>query len=124
MERVPALPTFLMQLSGGTSMDYSEIMGCKDDCYDKVCNTIKNCVRIKKVNNLPVTIGLQMVLLPDFSDQIMPLVKLGKNMQVDYLVIKHCSDDEYGSLGINYSRYFSLVDILQKLFLITVIWLK
>lgn len=44
-----------------------------------------------------VNSGLQMVLMPDFSDQIVPLAKLGKKLGVDYLVIKHCSDDEDGS---------------------------
>ena len=60
-----------------------------------------------------VTIGLQMVLMPQFSDQIMPLTKLGKELGVDYLVIKHCSDDETGSLGIDYSEYSNLVDMLK-----------
>ena len=31
----------------------------------------------------------------------------------DYLVIKHCSDDEDGSLGVEYDKYFELVDELK-----------
>ena len=34
----------------------------------------------KKEKNLDVTLGLQMVLLPEFIDQIIPLAKLGKNL--------------------------------------------
>ncbi|MBW1858762.1 MAG: SPASM domain-containing protein, partial [Deltaproteobacteria bacterium] len=64
--------------------------------------------------DLQVTIGLQMVLLPDFEDQILPLAKLGKELGVDYFVIKHCSDDEKGSLGVDYSQYFGMVDILKQ----------
>jgi len=55
-----------------------------------------------------------MVLLPDFEDQILPLAKLGKELGVDYFVIKHCSDDEKGSLGVDYSQYFGMVDILKQ----------
>ena len=55
-----------------------------------------------------------MVLLPEFADQIIPLTKLGKELGVDYLVIKHCSDDEKGSLGVDYSKYHDMIDILKK----------
>ena len=61
-----------------------------------------------------MTIGLQMVLMPQFQDQIMPLAKLGQELGVDYLVIKHCSDDEEGSLGVDYSKYFELTELLKK----------
>jgi MoaA/NifB/PqqE/SkfB family radical SAM enzyme len=54
-----------------------------------------------------------MVLLPGFSDQIIPLAKLGKELAVDYLVIKHCSDDENGRLGVDYAKYEELIDVLK-----------
>ena len=43
----------------------------------------------------------------------MPLSKLGRDLGVDYLVIKHCSDDEDGSLGVDYEKYSGMVDILK-----------
>jgi MoaA/NifB/PqqE/SkfB family radical SAM enzyme len=55
-----------------------------------------------------------MVLLPEFAGQIIPLAELGKELGVDYFVIKHCSDDQRGSLGIDYSKYHNLVDILKE----------
>lgn len=93
---------------------YAKIMGCKEECFLKVINTIKQCVALKIKHGLSVTLGLQMVLLPDFKDQIIPLAKLGRELGVDYLVIKHCSDDEKGSLGVDYSQYFGLADILKE----------
>jgi hypothetical protein len=89
-------------------------MGCRKECFDKVINTICNCVEIKEENGLEVTIGLQMVLMPEFSDQIIPFVELGKELGVDYAVIKHCSDNELGSLGVDYSKYFKLVPLLEE----------
>lgn len=105
-EILPCLTYLRFNMSAGEPARYCEIMGCRKEDFDRVVENIKECVRIKKASNLPVTIGLQMVLLPEFKDQIMPLAKLGKELGVDYLVVKHCSDDEQGSLGVNYEKYF------------------
>lgn len=93
---------------------YMQIHGCSSFAYLKVINTIKECVKIKMVYNLPVTIGIQMVLLPEFRDQIIPLAKLGKYLEVDYFVIKHCSDDELKTLKVDYSKYTDLISILKE----------
>jgi len=113
-EILPALTYLRFNTSAGEKRRYAEIHGCAGGYFDKVCNTVKECVRIKKDKGLTVTIGLQMVLLPQFRDQIMPLTKLGKTLGVDYLVIKHCSDDENGSLKVDYSKYHEMVDILKQ----------
>ncbi|MCD6539785.1 MAG: radical SAM protein [Candidatus Omnitrophica bacterium] len=113
-EILPCLTYLRFNISAGKPERYAQIMGCKEECFFKVYNTIRKCVEIKKRNNLEVTIGIQMVLMPQFSDQVMPFVKLGKELRVDYAVIKHCSDDEKGSLGINYGEYFKLVPLLKE----------
>ncbi|MCP5002906.1 MAG: radical SAM protein [Planctomycetes bacterium] len=111
---LPALTYLRFNISAAEADRYARIMGCQEKHYLKVINTVKESVRIKKENNLDVTIGLQMVLLPDFEDQIIPLTMLGKELNVDYLVIKHCSDDEMGSLGVDYSKYHDMVEKLKK----------
>ena len=111
---LPALTYLRFNISAAEPDRYSQIMGCQEKHFFKVLNTIKKCVRIKSKNNLSVTLGLQIVLLPDFADQIIPLSKLGKELDVDYLVIKHCSDDEMGTLGIDYSKYYDIVDTLKE----------
>jgi len=115
LEEILGCLTYLrFNISAGQPDRYAEIMGCNKDCFEKVCQTIRQCVSVKEKNRLPVTIGMQMVLLPDFVDQVLPLADLGKQLGVDYLVIKHCSDDEDGSLGVDYSRYHGLVDVLNQ----------
>jgi len=113
-EMLQALTYLRFNISAAHPDRYAEIHGCKRECYFKVINTIKKCIEIKKKKKLNVTIGLQMVLLPEFVDQIIPLTKLGKELGVDYFVIKHCSDDESGSLGVDYSKYNDLIDILKN----------
>jgi len=46
-----------------------------------------------------------MVLLPECADQIIPLALLGRDTEIDYTIIKHCSDDENGRLGVDYNWY-------------------
>ncbi len=113
-EAIECLTYLRFNISAGEKERYKEIHGCSDLDYDKTIENIKECVKIKKENNLDVTIGLQMVLMSEFKDQIIPLTKLGKELGVDYLVIKHCSDDEEGSLGIDYDKYFDK-DLIEKI---------
>ncbi len=113
-EILPALTYLRFNVSAGEPKRYAHIHGCSEKCFRTVFDTVKKCVEIKEEKGLQVTIGLQMVLLPEFEDQILPLTKLGKEIGVDYFVIKHCSDDEKGSLGVNYSQYFDMVDILKQ----------
>ncbi len=115
LEEILAALTYLrFNVSAGHADRYAEIMGCGKECFDKACDIIKKCVKIKKDKGLSVTLGLQMVLMPDFKDQIIPTVKLGKELGVDYVIIKHCSDDEKGSLGVDYSKYEKLIDLLKE----------
>ena len=111
---LPALTYLRFNISAGEAQRYAQIHGVGQKCYYRVIETIQKAVQIKKMNNLDVTIGMQMVLMPEFEDQILPLSKLGKDLEVDYLVIKHCSDDEDGSLGVDYSKYNKMIDILKK----------
>lgn len=113
-EILPALTYLRFNISAADPKRYAEIHGCKEEHFHKVINTIREAVKIKRGANLDVTLGLQMVLLPEFGDQIMPLSRLGRDLGVDYLVIKHCSDDEKGSLGVQYDKYNELVEQLKE----------
>jgi len=111
---LPYLTYLRVNFSAGERKRYAEIMGCKESSYDRVCQNIKDMVKIKNRDNLDVTIGMQMVLMPKDADQIIPLAKLGKELKVDYSIIKHCSDNEDGGLKINYKDYDKLHNLLKK----------
>lgn len=113
-EILPALTYLRFNISAAEPKRYAQIHGCKENFFTKVVNTIKESVKIKRENDLDVTLGLQMVLLPSFADQIIPLAKLGKELGVDYFVIKHCSDDENHTLGVDYSAYGNLTNLLNE----------
>jgi len=113
-EILPALTYLRFNISAADPKRYAEIHGCPESCLDTVVETIRECVRIKREQALDVTLGLQTVLLPEFADQVLPLARLGAELGADYFVIKHCSDDENGSLGVDYEKYFDLVGLLEE----------
>lgn len=111
---LPALTYFRVNITAGEPERYKQIMGVKDGYFEKVCENIKTMARVKKELGLTCTIGLQMVLMPQYEDQILPLAKLGKELGADYLVIKHCSDDEDGALGVDYEGYEKVYSKLKE----------
>ena len=82
------------------------------EVFDNAMKNIKYAIDLKKRKNLDVTLGIQMVLMPEFKNEIIPFAKLGVDLGADYAVIKHCSDDTDGTLGVDYSEYRNLTDLL------------
>ncbi|MCE9544442.1 MAG: radical SAM protein [Planctomycetia bacterium] len=113
-EVLPYLTYLRVNFSAGTRDRYAQIMGCKPEAFDRVVQNVRDMVDIKRTQGLGVTIGLQMVLMPQDADQILPFAELGRELRPDYAVIKHCSDDEDGSLGVDYSKYADLFDLLRQ----------
>ena len=112
---LPHLSWVRFTVAAGTPERYAEIMykGAEHtEVFDKAIKNIKYAVEFKKKHNLPVTLGIQMVLMPEFKDEIIPFSQLGLDLGVDYAVIKHCSDDEYQTLGVDYSQYESMHGLL------------
>jgi MoaA/NifB/PqqE/SkfB family radical SAM enzyme len=114
---LPHMSWIRFTVAAGTPEKYAEIMykGPEHtEVYDKAIRNIKYAVEFKKKHNLSVTLGIQMVLMPEFKDEIIPFAKLGVDLGVDYAVIKHCSDDEYHTLGVDYSKYEKMYELLEQ----------
>ena len=102
-------------MAAGTPEEYSRIMFKGPEhtqVFEKAMNNIKYAVDLKRKKKLQVTLGIQMVLMPEFASEIIPFAKLALDLGVDYAVIKHCSDDEFGTLGVQYDRYEDLYQSL------------
>lgn len=112
-EILPALTYLRVNFSGGERARYARIMGVKETMFDRVCDNIRTMMKVKKELGLKTTIGIQMVLMPEDADQIIPLAKVGKELGVDYAIIKHCSDNEDGFLGVDYGKYKDLHETLR-----------
>jgi MoaA/NifB/PqqE/SkfB family radical SAM enzyme len=118
---LPFLKWVRFTVAAGTPEGYSKIMFKGPDhteVFDRAMTHIKYAVELKKKLNLKVTLGIQMVLLPEFKEEILPFAKLAIDLGVDYGVIKHCSDDEFGTLGVDYEKYeemYSQLEVAEKM---------
>jgi len=116
-ERVlPHLSWLRFTVAAGTPERYADIMykGPEHtEVFDKAMKNIRHAVEYKRRHGLSVTLGIQMVLMPEFKDEIIPFAKLGIDLGVDYAVIKHCSDDENNTLGIDYGQYESMYELIK-----------
>lgn len=114
---LPHLTWVRFTVAAGTPEGYSKIMfkGSEHtEVFDRAMKHIKYAVDLKKKLNLKVTLGIQMVLMPEFKNEIIPFAKLAVDLGVDYGVIKHCSDDEFGTLGVDYSKYEDMYPLLKQ----------
>ena len=77
--------------------------------HNKVVGITNQLLKLKSKTKSKVTIGYQMVLMPEYADQCLPLASMSRDLGLDYLVVKHCSDDLNGrfSRSSNYSWYSS-----------------
>ncbi len=101
-------------ISAASDQSYRRIHGSRE--FSKAVEKIKFCVETKRKKRLSVTIGMQMVLTLSNSDQAVPLARLGKELGVDYFVVKQCSDTVEGKLGVHHrlGEYSSLSNILKE----------
>lgn len=114
---LPHLTWVRFTVAAGRPESYASIMykGPEHtEVFDRAIEHIRYAVELKKRKQLSVTLGIQMVLMPHLKDEIIPFAQLGLDLGVDYAVIKHCSDDEQHTLGINYDEYDSLHDLLVQ----------
>lgn len=114
---LPHLTWVRFTVAAGRPESYASIMYKGPEhtkVFDRAISHIKYAVDLKKRKGLSVTLGIQMVLMPNLKDEIIPFAQLGLDLGVDYAVIKHCSDDEQGTLGIDYSQYEDLHELLEQ----------
>lgn len=113
-EALEHLSWLRFNISAASYNSYQKIH--QSESFDVVKSKIKHCVGVKKRKGLNVTIGLQMVLIPDNIDQVVPLASLGRDLGVDYFVIKQCSDTVDNTLGIfnRLGEYDSFSEILAE----------
>jgi len=114
---LPYLTWVRFTVAAGRPESYAQIMYKGPEhtqVFDRAMEHIRYAVELKRKKGLKVTLGIQMVLMPHLKDEIIPFAQLGLDLGVDYAVIKHCSDDEQGTLGIDYSQYEALHGLMEQ----------
>ncbi len=114
LERVlPCLSYLRFNFSGGDRKRWAEIMGVPQKFYDVVVQNIRDGMGIIRRDELPCSLNMQLVLHPRDRDQILPFARLSRELRPVYAVIKHCSDSDDGSIGVDYSQYAGMEEDLR-----------
>lgn len=118
MERIlPKLKWVRFTILAGTPDDFTQMMYHDPNAnhvFWRAAFNISEAVRIKRKRKLGVTLGIQTFIMPDDKSKISAFAKFGLDLGVDYVVIKHTSDDEAGRLGVDYGRYHEIYDALRQ----------
>ena len=115
LERIlPHISYLRFNFSAGDRDRYKQIMGLKDRDYDQVIQNCKDAMDIVRKNNYKCSVNLQMVTMPEFHDQILPLARLAKEIKPTYLIYKHCADSKDGMIGVDYTKYDALYDTFKE----------
>ncbi len=106
-----------VSLNAGKKNTYAEIHGTKSEDFDRVMDNLKRAVNVRNNKKYSVTIGIQIILLPENENEITLLAKIGKEIGVDYLVVKPYSQHPQSKTTkysqIKYKDYKYLEDELK-----------
>lgn len=82
--------------------------------YWTAMHNISEAVRLKHKHKWDVTLGIQTFVTPEDTAEIIPFAQLAINLGVDYAMIKHTSDDEVGSMGIDSQAYEPISNLIRQ----------
>jgi wyosine [tRNA(Phe)-imidazoG37] synthetase (radical SAM superfamily) len=114
-----AITWIKVSINAGSRDTYAFIHRTRPQDFDRVLRNLRGAIRIKRQNNYPCTIGVQMILLPENSHEAVMLAKITRDLGADYIVIKPYSQHPMSLTRryerISYSQYLDLADQLEQL---------
>ena len=107
-----------VSINGGTKETYAKIHKTNPESFERVISNMSYAAKIKRERGYKCTLGMQLILLPENSEEIKLLAQRAKDIGMDYLVIKpysqHPSSRTNKYKEIKYSDYFYLSDELNS----------
>lgn len=114
LERVlPHLTYLRFNFSAGEQKRWAEIMGLSQKLFDVVMQNIQDGMKIIHRDGLKCSLNMQMVLHPRDGDQVLPFAERACELKPVYAIIKHCSDSDDGTIGVDYAKYEGLEESLR-----------
>ncbi len=118
-ERVlPKTKWIKVSVNAGTPETYAAIHRAPAKDFDRMAENLRDAVRIRREHQYACALGMQILLLPENAHEAAALARLGKDIGVDYLVVKPYSrhpesrGEKYNA--IRYADYLGLKDELEK----------
>ena len=91
-EILPELTWIRFSVDAASSEMYSEVHGVTPSCFERTLASLKDAVHVKKERQLPVTIGVQFLMIRQNLVDIVNAVDLYSGIGVDYLSFKPYSE--------------------------------
>lgn len=103
--------------NAGTQQTYSQLHRCKEEDFNRVFHNLEAAVQLRSQNRHQCTIGLQTLLLPENSHEVIELALRCKEVGLDYLVVKpysqHPESKTQRYAGIEYKAMEHLAASLE-----------
>ncbi|MEQ8191362.1 MAG: radical SAM/SPASM domain-containing protein [Candidatus Eremiobacterota bacterium] len=87
-EILPFLSWIKFSVDAGTDQIYSKVHRVSEKLFYKTLESINEAIKVKKDYNLPVTIGIQYLIIEENIDDIEEAIKLFSTMEISYMVLK------------------------------------
>lgn len=77
-----------VSINAGTADTYAKIHCTNSKDFDRVISNLSEAAKIRAKNNYKCTLGMQILLLPENKDEVKKLCAIGKDIGMDYVVVK------------------------------------
>jgi len=114
---LPNLVWIRFTTCAATAATFEKIHQIPQKNFDTVLGNIRKSVEIKKQLGLPVTIGMQMVMVPENISEVVDAARLAKSLGVDYFVAKPTSISPNNQFSFDldlYSQNQALLGLVEK----------
>jgi radical SAM protein with 4Fe4S-binding SPASM domain len=107
---LPHLSWVRYSLDAGTADTHSKIHKCGKKDFEKILDNIRKAVALKKQNNYPVIIGVQLLIIPENLNEIGPFIEKMKDVGVDNVQLK-----PYSQHPLSKNRFSLDVKMIDKI---------
>ena len=108
-----------VSIDAGTRETYAKIHRSAPVDFDKVIKNITYVAELKRRKNYKCALGVQLLLLPENSHEVIGLAKKSKSLGIDYFVVKPYSQHPLSKTkkykSIKYAKYLYLMEELNNL---------
>lgn len=116
---LPYLSWVRFSVNAGTAATHQLIHHGRPDDFTIILDNLRQAVRIKQRQNLSVTLGVQLLMLPENVNEIVSFGKILKEIGLDYFTIKpysqHPKSINQAGSAIDYQQYLDLEAQLDEL---------